>query len=145
MLDDQQSNYIDDLLGVDQYRFNRLSAVSTSLSMWKQVGPTYCVAVKISLYTGNSMAKRGHTLRGLHSQLPLDMPLRTQSQCKCLCIHGQYRFNEVIRSPTFLCASFTVSSLDCVPLTDTVNQAKQYSYHLRPHSAGQGTRGREKH
>uniref|UniRef100_A0A3Q3VPY0 Inversin n=1 Tax=Mola mola TaxID=94237 RepID=A0A3Q3VPY0_MOLML len=46
---------------------------------------------------------------------------------------------------TILCAYFTVSSLDCVPLTDTVNQAKQYSYHLRPHSAGQGTRGREKH
>uniref|UniRef100_A0A8C5EHP3 Inversin n=1 Tax=Gouania willdenowi TaxID=441366 RepID=A0A8C5EHP3_GOUWI len=40
---------------------------------------------------------------------------------------------------------FLVSGLDCVHLTDTVNQAKQFSYHLRPQSAGLGTRGRGKH
>ncbi|KAK2844540.1 hypothetical protein Q5P01_011199 [Channa striata] len=70
-----------------------------------------------SIY-GNSMARRGRSLQGSQSQLLLDMPLRTQSQ---------------------------LSSIDCVHLTDMVNQAKQYSYHLRPHSAGQGTRGRGKH
>uniref|UniRef100_A0A3Q3LWY2 Inversin n=1 Tax=Mastacembelus armatus TaxID=205130 RepID=A0A3Q3LWY2_9TELE len=67
---------------------------------------------------GNSMARRGRSLRGSQSQLLLDIPLRTQSQ---------------------------LSGIDCVHLTDVVNQAKQYSYHLRPHSAGQGTRGRGKH
>ncbi|XP_054477413.1 inversin isoform X2 [Anoplopoma fimbria] len=70
-----------------------------------------------SIY-GNSMARRGRSLRGSQSQLLLDMTLRTQSQ---------------------------LSGIDCVHLTDAVNQAKQYSYHLRPHSAGQGTRGRGKH
>lgn len=70
-----------------------------------------------SIY-GNSMARRGRSLRGSQSQLLLDMPLRTQSQ---------------------------LSGLDCVHLTDAVNQAKQYSYHLRPQSAGLGTRGRGKH
>ncbi|XP_070822569.1 inversin isoform X1 [Chaetodon trifascialis] len=70
-----------------------------------------------SIY-GNSMARRGRSFRGAHSQLLLDLPLRTQSQ---------------------------LSGIDCVHLTDAVNQAKQYSYHLRPHSAGQGTRGRGKH
>ncbi|XP_044064574.1 inversin isoform X2 [Siniperca chuatsi] len=70
-----------------------------------------------SIY-GNSMARRGRSFRGSQSQLLLDMPLRTQSQ---------------------------LSGIDCVHLTDAVNQAKQYSYHLRPHSAGQGTRGRGKH
>ncbi|XP_034409004.1 inversin isoform X2 [Cyclopterus lumpus] len=69
-----------------------------------------------SIY-GNSMARRGRSLRDSQSQLLLDMSLRTQSQ---------------------------LSSIDCVHLTDAVNQAKQYSYHLRPHSAGQGTRGRGK-
>ncbi|TNN75668.1 Inversin [Liparis tanakae] len=69
-----------------------------------------------SIY-GNSMARRGRSLRDSQSQLLLDMSLRTQSQ---------------------------MSSMDCVHLTDAVNQAKQYSYHLRPHSAGQGTRGRGK-
>uniref|UniRef100_A0A4W6CIY8 Inversin n=1 Tax=Lates calcarifer TaxID=8187 RepID=A0A4W6CIY8_LATCA len=61
---------------------------------------------------------RGRSFRGSQSQLLLDMPLRTQSQ---------------------------LSGIDCVHLTDVVDQAKQYSYHLRPHSAGQGTRGRGKH
>ncbi|CAJ1062178.1 LOW QUALITY PROTEIN: inversin [Xyrichtys novacula] len=70
-----------------------------------------------SIY-GNSMARRGRSLRGSQSQLLLDLPLRTQSQ---------------------------LSGIDCVHLTDAVNQAKQYSYHLRPQSAGQGTRGRGKH
>ncbi|XP_055359449.1 inversin isoform X2 [Betta splendens] len=70
-----------------------------------------------SIY-GNSMARRGRSLRGSHSQLLLDMPLRTESQ---------------------------TSGIGCIHLTEVVNQAKQYSYHLRPHSAGQGTRGRGKH
>ncbi|XP_018541672.1 inversin isoform X2 [Lates calcarifer] len=70
-----------------------------------------------SIY-GNPMARRGRSFRGSQSQLLLDMPLRTQSQ---------------------------LSGIDCVHLTDVVDQAKQYSYHLRPHSAGQGTRGRGKH
>ncbi|XP_017280620.1 inversin isoform X2 [Kryptolebias marmoratus] len=43
------------------------------------------------------------------------------------------------------CTQSQLSGLDRVHLTDTLNQAKQYSYHLRPHSAGQGTRGRGKH
>ncbi|KAM3873334.1 inversin [Diretmus argenteus] len=70
-----------------------------------------------SIY-GNSMAKRGRSLRGSQSQLLLDLSLRTQSQ---------------------------LSSIDCVHLCEAVSQAKQYSYHLRPHSAGQGMRGRGKH
>ncbi|XP_068425458.1 inversin [Clinocottus analis] len=69
-----------------------------------------------SIY-GNSMVRRGRSLRDSQSQLLLEMSLRTQSQ---------------------------LSSIDCVHLTDAVNQAKQYSYHLRPHSAGLGTRGRGK-
>ncbi|XP_047454702.1 inversin isoform X2 [Mugil cephalus] len=70
-----------------------------------------------SIY-GTSMAKRGRSFRGSQSQLLMDIPLRTQSQ---------------------------LSGIECVHLTDAMNQAKQYSYHLRPHSAGQGTRGRGKH
>ncbi|KAM9805995.1 inversin isoform X2 [Syngnathus typhle] len=59
---------------------------------------------------GNSLAIRGHpSFRG--SQSLLNVPLRTQSQ---------------------------FSGLDCVHLTDTVNQARQFSYHLRPQSARQG-------
>ncbi|XP_068998975.1 inversin [Embiotoca jacksoni] len=70
-----------------------------------------------SIY-GNSMARHGRSFQGSQSRLLLDIPLRTQSQ---------------------------LSGIDCVHLTDAVNQAKQYSYHLRPHSAGQGARGRGKH
>ncbi|XP_035491809.2 inversin isoform X2 [Scophthalmus maximus] len=70
-----------------------------------------------SIY-GNAVARRGRSLRGSQSQLLLDMPLCTQSQ---------------------------LSSIDCVHLTDVLDQAKQYSYHLRPYSAGQGPRGRGKH
>ncbi|XP_029928027.1 inversin [Myripristis murdjan] len=70
-----------------------------------------------SIY-GNSMARRGRSLRGSQSQLLLDLSLRSQSQ---------------------------LSGIDCVHLCDTVSQAKHYSYHLRPRSAGQGTRGRGKH
>ncbi|XP_054637873.1 inversin isoform X2 [Dunckerocampus dactyliophorus] len=61
---------------------------------------------------GNSMAIRRPSLRG--SQLLLDLPLRTQSQ---------------------------LSGLDHVHLTEAVTQARQFSYNLRPHSAGQGGRG----
>ncbi|XP_029957966.1 inversin isoform X2 [Salarias fasciatus] len=70
-----------------------------------------------SIY-GNSMARRGRPLRGSQSLLLSETPLHTQSQ---------------------------LSGIDCVHLPDAVNQARQYSYHLRPQSAGQGTRGRGKH
>ncbi|XP_028326601.1 inversin isoform X2 [Gouania willdenowi] len=70
-----------------------------------------------SIY-GSSVSRRGRLFRGSQSQLLLGVPLCTQSQ---------------------------LSGLDCVHLTDTVNQAKQFSYHLRPQSAGLGTRGRGKH
>ncbi|KAM4601065.1 inversin isoform 2-T3 [Polymixia lowei] len=83
--------------------------------------PTKSTASKSSVLQsiyGNSMARRGRSLRGSQSQLLLDLSLRTQSQ---------------------------LSGIDCVHLCETVSQSKQYSYHLRPHSAGQGTRGRGKH
>ncbi|XP_014885364.1 inversin isoform X2 [Poecilia latipinna] len=70
-----------------------------------------------SIY-GNSMARRGRSLQGSHPQLLLNVPLRTQSQ---------------------------LGGLDCIHLTGALTQAKLYSYHLRPQSAGQGTRGRGKH
>ncbi|XP_035989400.1 inversin isoform X2 [Fundulus heteroclitus] len=70
-----------------------------------------------SIY-GNSMARRGRSLQGSQPHLLLDAPLRTQSQ---------------------------LGGLDFVHLTDALSQAKQFSYHLRPQSAGQGTRGRGKH
>ncbi|XP_016528938.1 inversin isoform X3 [Poecilia formosa] len=41
--------------------------------------------------------------------------------------------------------SIYVGGLDCIHLTGALTQAKLYSYHLRPQSAGQGTRGRGKH
>ncbi|CAG11932.1 unnamed protein product [Tetraodon nigroviridis] len=37
-----------------------------------------------------------------------------------------------------------MSGLDWVPLTGAVNQARRYSYHLRPRSAGQGSAARGK-
>ncbi|XP_007556277.1 inversin isoform X1 [Poecilia formosa] len=70
-----------------------------------------------SIY-GNSMARQGRSLQGSHPQLLLNVPLRTQSQ---------------------------LGGLDCIHLTGALTQAKLYSYHLRPQSAGQGTRGRGKH
>ncbi|XP_031709449.1 inversin isoform X2 [Anarrhichthys ocellatus] len=97
-----------------------------------------------SIY-GNSMARRGRSLRGSQSQLLLDMSLRTQSQCKSTHSHKHAALIKSKVSQVIFCAYFTVSGIDCVHLTDAVNQAKQYSYHLRPHSAGQGTRGRGKH
>ncbi|XP_043973838.1 inversin isoform X1 [Gambusia affinis] len=70
-----------------------------------------------SIY-GNSMARRGRSLQGSQPHLLLNVPLRTQSQ---------------------------LGGLDCIHLTGALTQAKLYSYHLRPQSAGQGTRGRGKH
>uniref|UniRef100_A0A146YWN6 Inversin n=1 Tax=Fundulus heteroclitus TaxID=8078 RepID=A0A146YWN6_FUNHE len=70
-----------------------------------------------SIY-GNSMARRGRSLQGSQPHLLLEAHLRTQSQ---------------------------LGGLDFVHLTDALSQAKQFSYHLRPQSAGQGTRGRGKH
>ncbi|KAM9310006.1 inversin [Pholidichthys leucotaenia] len=69
-----------------------------------------------SIY-GNSVARRGQSFQGSRSQLLLNIPLRTQSQ---------------------------LSGVDFVHLSDHVNQARLYSYHLRPHSAGQGARGQGK-
>ncbi|XP_077577444.1 inversin [Stigmatopora nigra] len=81
--------------------------------------PTKPAATKMSVLQniyGNSVAVRGHSsFRG--SQLLLNIPLRTQSQ---------------------------LSGLDCVHLTDAVNQARQFSYHLRPQSAEQGRARRGK-
>ncbi|MED6235015.1 hypothetical protein ATANTOWER_012756 [Ataeniobius toweri] len=70
-----------------------------------------------SIY-GNSMSQRGCSFQGSQPHLLLDVPLRTQSQ---------------------------LGGLDFVHLTDALSQAKLHSYHLRPQSAGQGTRGRGKH
>ncbi|XP_068180673.1 inversin isoform X2 [Antennarius striatus] len=70
-----------------------------------------------SIY-GNSASKRGRSLRASQARLLLEMPLRTHSQ---------------------------LSGIDCVHLTDAVSQAKQHSYHLRPHTAGQTSRGRGKY
>ncbi|XP_054903757.1 inversin isoform X2 [Poeciliopsis prolifica] len=69
-----------------------------------------------SIY-GNSMTRRGRSLQGSQPHLLLNVPLRTQSQ---------------------------LGGLDCIHLTGALTQAKLYSYHLRPQSAGQGTRGRGK-
>ncbi|XP_061530836.1 inversin isoform X1 [Phycodurus eques] len=60
---------------------------------------------------GNSVAIRGHSSFRASQLLLNSVPLRTQSQ---------------------------LSGLDCVHLTDAVNQARQFSYHLRPQSARQG-------
>ena len=87
------------------------------------------------------MARRGRSLRGSQSQLLLEMPFRTQSQRTLMHIHK----NTVIIKLKFTQFFFTVSGIEGVHLTDAMNQAKQYSYHLRPHSAGQGTTGRGKH
>ncbi|KAJ0000380.1 hypothetical protein NQD34_012222 [Periophthalmus magnuspinnatus] len=65
-----------------------------------------------SIY-GNSMTRRGRSIRRSQSQVPVDLPLRTASQ---------------------------MSGIDCVHLTDVLNQAKHYSYHLRPQSADQRQR-----
>lgn len=70
-----------------------------------------------SIY-GKSTARRRRSSQAGQPHLLLDAPLHSQSQ---------------------------LSGLDCVHLTDSLNQAKLYSYHLRPQSAGQGTRGRGKH
>ncbi|KAM9782828.1 inversin [Neosynchiropus ocellatus] len=70
-----------------------------------------------SIY-GNPVARQGRPLRVSQAQVLLDLPLRTQSQ---------------------------LSGTDGVHLTEAMNQAKHFSYHLRPQSAGQGTRGRGKY
>ncbi|XP_066501182.1 inversin isoform X2 [Hoplias malabaricus] len=64
---------------------------------------------------GGAQAKRGHTLRTMsahnshsQSQLLLDLSLKANKQ---------------------------LSGVECVHLLDSLNQAKQYSYHLRPQSA----------
>ncbi|XP_067304688.1 inversin isoform X2 [Pseudorasbora parva] len=64
---------------------------------------------------GGAPSKRGHSLRAAvlkpqsQSQVLLDLSLKTNKQ---------------------------LSAIDCVSLVDSLSQAKQYSYHLRPPSAG---------
>ncbi|XP_061675172.1 inversin isoform X2 [Syngnathoides biaculeatus] len=60
---------------------------------------------------GGSVAIRAHSSSRASQLLLNSLPSRTQSQ---------------------------LSALDRVHLTDAVNQARQFSYHLRPQSAGQG-------
>ncbi|KAM8825900.1 inversin isoform 2-T2 [Synchiropus picturatus] len=87
----------------------------------RQVSPGK-LAVKKSLVLqsiyGNPVARQGRPLRVPQAQVLLDLPLRTQSR---------------------------LSGIDGVHLTEAINQAKHFSYHLRPLSAGQGTRGRGKY
>ncbi|XP_036395471.1 inversin [Megalops cyprinoides] len=76
-----------------------------------------------SIY-GGSQARRGRPTRSAtlnsrsHSQILLDLSLSTNTQ---------------------------LSSIQCVHLLESVGQARQFSYHMRPHSATQGPRGRGKH
>ncbi|KAG7470029.1 hypothetical protein MATL_G00135180 [Megalops atlanticus] len=76
-----------------------------------------------SIY-GGSQARRGRPTRSAtlnsrsHSQILLDLSLSTNTQ---------------------------LSSIQCVHLLESVGQARQFSYHMRPHSAAQGPRGRGKH
>ncbi|XP_064195828.1 inversin [Anguilla rostrata] len=75
-----------------------------------------------SIY-GGSQARRGHSTRSAtlnsrsHSQILLDLSLSTNTH---------------------------LSSIECVHLMETVGQARQFSYHMRPHSATQGPKGRGK-
>ncbi|KAJ8353889.1 hypothetical protein SKAU_G00214560 [Synaphobranchus kaupii] len=75
-----------------------------------------------SIY-GGSQARRGHPTRSAtlnsrsHSQILLDLSLSTNTH---------------------------LSSIECVHLMETVGQARQFSYHMRPHSAAQGPKGRGK-
>ncbi|KAJ8288416.1 hypothetical protein COCON_G00010750 [Conger conger] len=75
-----------------------------------------------SIY-GGSQARRGHPTRTAtltsrsHSQILLDLSLSTNTH---------------------------LSSIECVHLLETVGQARQFSYHMRPHSAAQGPKGRGK-
>ncbi|KAL0985350.1 hypothetical protein UPYG_G00155810 [Umbra pygmaea] len=85
-----------------------------------RVPPTKTAAkgsVLQSIY-GGSVARRARSLRGSQSQILLDLSHRTQSQ---------------------------LSSMECVHLCEAVGQARQFSYHLRPQSAGQGAQARGKH
>ncbi|KAJ8290991.1 hypothetical protein GJAV_G00020020 [Gymnothorax javanicus] len=72
-----------------------------------------------SIY-GASQARRGQPSRTpilnhrSHSQVLLDLSLRTNT---------------------------TLSSIECVHLMETMDQAKHFSYHMRPHSATQGPKG----
>ncbi|KAJ8371550.1 hypothetical protein AAFF_G00307300 [Aldrovandia affinis] len=75
-----------------------------------------------SIY-GGSQARRGRPTRSAtlnsrsHSQILLDLSLSTNTH---------------------------LSSIECVHLLETVGQARQFSYHMRPHSATQGPKGRGK-
>ncbi|KAL4617062.1 inversin [Arapaima gigas] len=80
-------------------------------------------AVLQSIY-GTTQARRGHPGRTTaltsrsHSQILLDLSMRTNTP---------------------------LSSIECVHLLDTVGQARQYSYHMRPESAARGPKSRGKH
>ncbi|XDV40342.1 hypothetical protein PO909_009437 [Leuciscus waleckii] len=83
-----------------------------------QAAPTRNAGKKSSVLQniyGGAPSKRGHSLRAAvlkpqsQSQVLLDLSLKTNKQ---------------------------LSAVDCVSLVDSLNQAKQYSYHLRPSSTG---------
>lgn len=83
-----------------------------------QAAPTRNTGKKSSVLQniyGGAPSKRGHSLRAAvlkpqsQSQVLLDLSLKTNKQ---------------------------LSAVDCVSLVDSLNQAKQYSYHLRPSSTG---------
>uniref|UniRef100_A0A9J7X9Z6 Inversin n=1 Tax=Cyprinus carpio carpio TaxID=630221 RepID=A0A9J7X9Z6_CYPCA len=83
-----------------------------------QAPPTRNVGKKSSVLQniyGSTPSKRGHSLQAAvlkpqsQSQALLDLSLKTNKQ---------------------------LSAVECVSLVDTLSQAKQYSYHLRPSSAG---------
>ncbi|XP_051722100.1 inversin isoform X2 [Ctenopharyngodon idella] len=89
-----------------------------NISSEVQAAPTRSAGKKSSVLQniyGGAPSKRGHSLRAAaikpqsQSQVLLDLSLKTNKQ---------------------------LSAVNCVSLVDSLSQAKQYSYHLRPSSAG---------
>ncbi|XP_053743091.1 inversin isoform X2 [Synchiropus splendidus] len=107
----------------------------------RQVSPVKLAVKKSSVLQsiyGNPVARQGRPLRVPQAQVLLDLPLRTQSRRKFMHTRIFFSFFQV-------CVCVIVSGIDGVHLTEAMNQAKHFSYHLRPLSAGQGTRGRGKY
>ncbi|KAF4075953.1 hypothetical protein AMELA_G00224880 [Ameiurus melas] len=75
-----------------------------------------------SIY-GGAQAKRGHSLRAVSA-------LNTHSQSQLL--------HDLPLKPTK-----QMSGVECVHLLDSLSQAKQYSYHLRPQSASSQSRTKD--
>ncbi|KAF7691897.1 hypothetical protein HF521_010864 [Silurus meridionalis] len=85
-------------------------------------GPAKKSSVLQSIY-GGAQAKRGRSLRALSA-------LNTHSQSQLL--------HDLSLKPTK-----QMSGIECVHLLDSMNQAKQYSYHLRPPSASSQSRTKD--